>query len=227
MTLEGLMKKLIIERREEFEEAVRKALLIDGENTVKPDSNELRAGDRFVYRGLEYVCLEVFGEEVYGSKAALAVTAEIVKTMQFTEKYEDGCNNWKTSKVREWLNGEFLAQHIAKDDVIPQTSDLTADNGDDAYGTSEDLVTLLSCDQYRKYRKLMPTYDDWAWTVTPWACHTGYAYNVRLISPSGALSHSDATNSYGVAPACLFNLSNLELRRQAQLVHTDEPENDD
>ncbi|EGC03095.1 hypothetical protein [Ruminococcus albus] len=172
---------------------------------------EIKAGKAFIYKGIKFICLEVFDKEVYGRNAVLAVTAEIIKTMEFAEKYEDGCNDWRKSKVREWLNGEFLAMHISKDDVLPQTSDLTADNGDNAYGTSEDLVTLLSCDQYRKYRKLMPKYDDWVWTVTPYSCDIGYARSMRYVYPSGELSSSDATFSLGVAPVCLFDLDELNL----------------
>ena len=227
MKLEELMKKFVNEHRAEIEEAVRDALLNGDAGSEKPECEELKAGNRFVYRGIEYICLDVFGKEVYGSEAAFAVTAEIIKTMEFAEKYEDGCNNWKTSKVRDWLNDEFLSMHVSKEDLIPQTSDLTADNGDDAYGTCEDYVTLLSCVQYRKYRKLMPKYDDWVWTVTPWTCHSANASDVRYINPSGGLNNYNATYGIGVAPACLFNLDNLNLRRQAQLVHEDKPENED
>lgn len=181
--------------------------------------DEIKAGDRFTYVGLEYVCLEVFGEEVYGHKAMLAVTAEIIKNMEFSEKYEDGCNDWRISKVRTWLNNDFLAMHIFKDDVIPQTVDLTADNGDDAYGKCEDYVTLLSCDQYRRCRKLIPKYDDWVWTVTPYSCTSGIDHSVRNISPSGELVNNYAVKGCGVAPACLFNLDNQHLRQRINPVH--------
>lgn len=179
--------------------------------TSETKTTEIKAGEHFTYKGIDFVCLEVFDKEVYGRRAALAVTAEIIKSMQFAEKFKDGCNDWRRSKVREWLNDEFLAMHISKEDVLPQTSDLTADNGDDAYGTSEELITLLSCDQYRKYRKLMPKYNEWVWTVTPYSCSSGYAYYVRYIIPSGGLYTSTATRSSGVAPVCLFDLDELNL----------------
>ena len=208
---------------EELVEVVKEVLL----NNSNSD-DMLRAGDHFIYRGIEYVCLEIFGSEVYGHRAVFAVTTEIIKTMKFSEKYEDGCNNWRKSKVREWLNGEFLAMYILKEDVLLQTSDLIADNGDDTYGTSEDLVTLLSCDQYRKYRKLIPKYDDWVWTVTPYSCNSGHACTVRNIYQSGELGNGyDATLSFGVTPACLFNLDNLNLRRQTYLIPKQESVSDD
>ena len=168
-------------------------------------------GTKFNYKGIEWVCLEIFDKNVYGDSAVLAITSEIIKTMKFSEKKEDGCNDWRKSKIRKWLNSEFLAMHISKDDILPQISDLTADNGDDTYGTSEDLVTLLSCNQYRKYRKLIPKYgDDWIWTVTPYSCYANHAINVRFVYPSGELSSSDATSSLGVVPICLFKVHKLE-----------------
>ncbi|EGC03097.1 hypothetical protein [Ruminococcus albus] len=179
--------------------------------TSETKTTEIKAGEHFTYKGIDFVCLEVFDKEVYGRRAALAVTAKIIKSMEFAEKFEDGCNDWRRSKVREWLNDEFLAMHIAKEDVLPQISDLVADNGDNAYGTSEDLVTLLSYDQYRKYRKLMPKFNGWVWTVTPLYPHTGNAHSVRAINPSGELSYSITAYSLGVAPVCLFDLDELNL----------------
>ena len=115
------------------------------------------------------------------------------------------------------LNSEFL-DLLDRDHLIKQTSDLIADNGDRAYGTSEDYVTILSCDQYRKYRDLVPLFDEWMWTLTPWTCNTSYSNNVRGVNTAGSVYSNNADNSGGVAPACLFSSQNLKLCRQAHLV---------
>lgn len=175
---------------------------------------EIKAGDCFNYQGIEYTCLEVFSKEVYGRKAVLAVTSKTIESMKFAKKHEDGCNNWRKSKIRTWLNGEFFDSHISKEDILPQISDLTADNGDNIYGTSEDFVTMLSCDQFRKYRKIMPKYDTWVWTVTPHSCYKGNAWGVRVICSTGELYNDLAEMSYGVAAACLFDFHNLMLHLQ-------------
>ena len=73
------------------------------------------------------------------------------------------------------------------------------------YGTSEDFVALLSDNLYRKYRKFMPQYDTWVWTITPWNCHPGHASIERNVHTSGALNSNHAINGNGVAPACIFN----------------------
>ena len=73
------------------------------------------------------------------------------------------------------------------------------------YGTSEDFVALLSDNLYRKYRKFMPQYDTWVWTITPWSCLPGHAVSERIVSTDGSLYNGYAVNALGVAPACIFN----------------------
>ena len=45
---------------------------------------------------------------------------------------------------------------LGEDNLIPHEVDMVADNGDDRYGTVTDRVFILSCDEYRKYRKHVP-----------------------------------------------------------------------
>lgn len=121
-------------------------------------------------------------------------------------------------KLLDSYNSKENLYAPAIDAQLANFSTLTADNGDDKYGVVEDYVTLLDCDQYRRYRKLMPKYDDWVWTLTPRSCTVGDAFSVRNIIPSGELDSYFADNTYGVAPACLFNLNYLSLCRQARII---------
>lgn len=175
---------------------------------------KLRPGEEFVYNGIRFICLDIIDGNY------LAITADCWCEKRFNEKYEDGCNNWGKSTLRRFLNEDALEEHFDTKHLVKQTSDLIADNGDKAYGTCKDYITLLTCDQYRKYRKFMPKYDDWVWTLTPRSCGVGNASYVRNINPSGELydSLSIASSASGVAPVCLFNSDNLTLRRQAQLI---------
>lgn len=105
-----------------------------------------------------------------------------------------------------------------------QTSDLIADNGDKQYGTCKDYVTILSCDQYRKYRDLVPHYPEWMWTLTPWSCYSGHSNYVRLVSPDGNIScYSEAYDGLGVAPVVLFSAEHLKMSRQTRLVEIKTP----
>lgn len=173
---------------------------------------KLRPGEEFVYNGIRFICLDIIDGNY------LAITADCLCEKRFNDNYNDGCNNWKTSTLRRFLNKDVLEEHFDAKHLIKQTSDLTADNGDKAYGTCEDYITLLTCDQYRKYRDYVPLFEECMWTLTPWRCDTGNASNVRHVTPAGAIYSHGAYNSGGLAPVCLFKADNLILRRQAQLI---------
>uniref|UniRef100_UPI0040562599 hypothetical protein n=1 Tax=Alistipes sp. TaxID=1872444 RepID=UPI0040562599 len=155
-----------------------------------------QAGERFTRGGIEFVAL---GMEQGG---VLAVAAKRLEDEMAYD--EDGCNDWRKSSLRKYLNEEFV-KNFNKDDLLPFVSDLTSDDGMTDYGTSEDSVALLSDNLYRKYRKFMPKYDTWVWTITPWSCLPGNASYERTVNTSGALSYYYAFHGYGVAPACIFN----------------------
>lgn len=173
---------------------------------------KLRPGEEFIYNGIRFICLDVIDGNY------LAITADCLCEKRFNDNYNDGCNNWKTSTLRRFLNENVLEEHFDAKHLIKQTSDLTADNGDKAYGTCEDYITLLTCDQYRKYRDYVPLFEEYMWTLTPWRCDTGNALSVRNVDPTGAIIDCGAHNIDGLAPVCLFNSNNLTLRRQAQLI---------
>lgn len=164
---------------------------------------KLRPGEEFVYNGIRFICLDVIDGNY------LAITADCLCEKRFNDNYNDGCNNWKTSTLRRFLNEDVLEEHFDAKHLIKQTSDLTADNGDKAYGTCEDYITLLTCDQYRKYRDYVPLFEECMWTLTPWRCDTGHGCHVRYVYPTGAITSYDASNSNGLAPVCLFNSNNL------------------
>lgn len=206
MDIKKIINNFVEAHIDEIEVAIRSAL------SEEKSINEIKAGDHFEYKGIEWVCLDV------GNKTAFAVTAKVIANMPFNDKYEDGCNNWRTSSLRKWLKSEFLDKNFDKGALLANFSTLTADNGDDKYGFVEDYVTLIDCDQYRKYRKFMPKYDNWIWTLTPRSCTAGYADSVRYISPSGELYSNYANGIRGIAPACLFNLNYLSSCWQAHII---------
>lgn len=158
-------------------------------------------GEHFTYNGLEHVIL---GEEQGG---ILAIRAEALDKEKPFDK--NNKNDWRISSLRVDLN-ENEIKNYSKGDLLPFISDLTADNGDKSYGTCKDYLFVLSCDLIRKYRDLLPKYktDDIV-TLTPWTCGTN-AHNVRYLGSGGDLYNDYASNSLGVAPACLFNPSIFE-----------------
>ena len=114
------------------------------------------------------------------------------------------------------FDGESLLRHNV---------DLVADNGDRAYGTVQDFVFILTCDEYRKYRDYIPNYYSWIWTATPWYCgdgdyssYTCHAVNVRCVGRGGLLDKNGANYSCAVAPACILNPKSLNLRQSMAYV---------
>ena len=160
---------------------------------------KLKPGMKFKYKGIDFICLDIINGNY------LAITAECWCIKRFNEEFKDGCNNWEKSTIRRFLNEDVLEEHFNTEDLIKQTSDLVADNGDKAYGTCEDYITMLTCDQYRKYRDYVPHFEECMWTLTPWRCDTGYASGVRFVYQKGAFSGDYAYYTRGVAPVCLFN----------------------
>ena len=171
-------------------------------------NDKLNIGEHFIYNGIEFICLDII-EGNY-----LAMTAKPWAEIPFDTNNH---NDWRKSSLRRVLNNDFL-ELLDKKHLVMQTSDLIADNGDKAYGTSEDYVTILSCDQYRKYRDIVPLFEEWMWTLTPWSCNTSSSLSVRYVHPVGGVHNIYAYISNGVAPACLFSSQNLKLCRQAHLV---------
>lgn len=171
-------------------------------------NDKLNIGEHFIYNGIEFICLDIIDGNY------LAMTAKPWAEIPFDTNNH---NDWRKSSLRRVLNTDFL-ELLDKKHLVMQTSDLIADNGDKAYGTSEDYVTILSCDQYRKYRDIVPLFEEWMWTLTPWSCNTSSSNGVRFVYATGNVSSNNAYNSIGVAPACLFSSQNLKLCRQAHLV---------
>lgn len=121
-------------------------------------------------------------------------------------------NNYANSSLRRRLRAELLPI-LGKDNLIPHEVDLVADNGDDRYGTVMDRLFILSCDEYRKYRKNVPLLPEWMWTCTPWyITDAGNGDHVRFVNTSGSLDINSARISSGVAPACVFNPEKLKAK---------------
>ena len=88
---------------------------------------------------------------------------------------------------------------------------LTSLDGQTEYGTCEDYVSLITVDEYRKYRDLLPNTGEYWWTLT--ADSTASNDNsrwVRVVSPRGYFSRSDCYYYDGVRPVCIFSSSIFE-----------------
>lgn len=131
------------------------------------------------------------------------------------KKFDENSSDWNESSLREYLNNEFyekIAREVGRENIISSKRNLLSLDGQTEYGESDDFVSLLTVDEYRKYRKLIPNTGDWWWLVTPWStpCNE-YSKTVTVVSPSGGVGNDFCfIIGLGVRPVCIFSSSIFE-----------------
>lgn len=137
--------------------------------------------------------------------------ADSIKDMEF----DSDSNNWENSDLRGYLNGVFfekMATEIGSKNIISFERNLLSLDGQTEYGKCEDKVSLLTVDEYRKYRSLIPNTEDyWWWLVSPWStpCND-YERAVAVVSSAGDIDNGGCSLSRGVRPVCIFSSSIFE-----------------
>lgn len=132
----------------------------------------------------------------------------LAEPLIFRKQFDSESNNWCKSALRKWLNNEYLeklAETVGKENIIEFESDLLSLDGQTEYGKCVDEVSLLTVDEYRKYRKLIPNVGVWSWLLTPWStkCNEDDTL-VAVVSSSGIISNNCCCNFSGVRPFCIF-----------------------
>ena len=146
----------------------------------------LNAGDIFKVNDVEYIVLEQLCE----NQTAVIRKDLLEDYMEFD--YEN--NNWKTSNIRRFLNNKYLEEIekvFGKNRIVEHTVDLLSLDGLDDYGTSIDKVSMLTVDQYRKYRKVLGgNLDNWWWLITPDSTPSGWSSRyVRCVRSDGIVGY--------------------------------------
>lgn len=158
-------------------------------------------GDTVVISGIEWLILDKT-EDVY-----YAITKDFI---DLGMKFDENKNDWRSSELREFLNGEFLAG-LEEDMLLEFERDLTSMDGQIEYGSCMDKVSLLTVDEYRKYRKHLPNTKEWWWLITPWStpCN-GKEKLTTVVSPAGSIVNGSCDGNDGVRPFCIFKSSIFE-----------------
>lgn len=129
-------------------------------------------------------------------------------------EFDSDSNNWISSKLREELNTKLLKKiedELGEDAVIGFDRDLLSLDGQTEYGHCEDKISLLTVDEYRKYRKLLPNMPKWWWLITPWSTPVNDCNSIiAVVSPSGFIYGYCCNYCFGVRPTCIFSSSIFE-----------------
>ena len=159
-------------------------------------------GTAFDYAGQNWILLE------NDDGRALCLSKDIIETRAFDE---GNCNNFAVASSKEYLNGAYL-DNLLEDVNGPNAFlttelDLTTDDGLKDYGTCTVTIFLLTVDQYRRNRDVIPNADDWWWLSTAFSTKSnGYESLARRVLTDGTLSRGYAYfGDFGLRPAC--NLS--------------------
>lgn len=190
--------------QEQINELRNEVAILKATSKANKIPSGLKVGDTFELVGLTWTILDIT-EDGYKCIA---------------ERFDDGMtfdsdsNDWRTSNLRAYLNKDFcerIANEIGEDNIVSFERDLLSLDGQTEYGICEDDVSLLTVDEYRKYRKLLPNIDAWWWLITPWStpCNE-YEKSVSVVSPSGNINCSLCYYILGVRPVCIFSSSIFE-----------------
>lgn len=130
------------------------------------------------------------------------------------KEFDCSCNKWTSSNLRDYLNTEVykkICEEIGSENVIESERDLLSLDGQTEYGTCKDKVSLISVDEYRKYRSVIPNFEGWWWTLTPYStkCNDD-TKRITVVSPSGRIINGIFNYGFGVRPVCIFSSTLFE-----------------
>lgn len=195
------MNKNELQRLEELESRVA---ILEKKNIARKIPSGLKIGDTFEIAGTTWKILDITND-------GYSCLADSIGEMEFDSE----SNNWVNSDLRDYLVTEFLdklKEEIGEDNILQRERDLLSLDGQTEYGKAYEKVSLLTVDEYRKYRSLIPnTEDDWWWLITPWStpCND-YKTGVATVSPSGGIYYYFCNCYIGVRPFCIFSSSIFE-----------------
>ena len=159
-------------------------------------------GTAFDYAGQSWILLE------NDDGRALCLSKDIIETRAFDE---GNCNNFAVASSKEYLNGAYL-DNLLEDVNGPNAFlttelDLTTDDGLKDYGTCTVTIFLLTVDQYRRNRDVIPNADDWWWLSTAFSTKSnGYESLARYVCTAGPLGWNSAYYGVnGLRPACYLD----------------------
>ena len=183
-----------IQLTDEQVEEIKKSL---GITSVK--LSDIPVGETFKIGEYEFIVLE----------HAKETTAVILKSLLFESKRFGNNNNYKNSYVDDVCN-DFeprIAAIVGEENLIEHTVDLTSDDGLDDYGEIKRKMSLITCNLYRRYVRILDKHkiSKWWWLSTPYStpAHEDSDW-IKCVSPSGYVDGNVFNNLSGVRPFCIL-----------------------
>lgn len=198
LTLKGLQKQ--------FDDLKKRVSILESNSKRKIDV-EPKAGNQFELAGLKWKIIDVLD-------LGCMCLAERSESMRFDSK----CNDWRISELRQHLNSDLLEKienEIGEENIIEFERDLLSVDGQKEYEKCKDKVSMLTLDEYRKCRSLIPNEEYYWWLLTPWStpCNEYYKWTA-VVLPSGRIISYICGDCDGVRPVCIFSPSIFESKEK-------------
>lgn len=190
--------------QDQINELKNEVAILKAEKSVSKIPIGLKIGDTFKIAGLDWKIIDI-------TDKGYSCLCEILEEEM---EFDDSSNDWKSISLREYLNGEFLkkiSDEVGEENIVKFERDLLSLDGQTEYEKCEDQVSLLTVDEYRKYRSLIPNEGNWWWLITPWStpCND-YEYPIAVVASSGLINRRGCYDNFGVRPFCIFSSSIFE-----------------
>ena len=172
---------------------------------MKAKLENLKRGQTFYGAGIQWLVLGHTNSSQGLPIVTHIVSTGIVERRAFDEKNR---NNFGISTLLAYLNREFLKRledAFGEGAVAEQSIDLTSNDGLKDYGNVKTKVGLLTEEEYRQHRDILPPLggEGWWWLATPYSTErAGYPSLVRRVCSDGPLYNNFAyVGDNGVRPA--------------------------
>ena len=180
---------------------------------MKKQLKDLKRGETFYGAGIQWTVLDHSRSSQGLPLRTFVVSTDITENRAFDEGNK--CD-FAASTLRAYLNGEFLRKledELGAGNICEYVIDLTADDGLPKYGKDSAKVGLLTMEDYRRHRDILPPIGKWWWTATPYSGLDDYNSYVRGVNTDGSSNNNNAYNgNNGVRPALVEHRDQVDRR---------------
>lgn len=161
---------------------------------------DVRPGEVIKIGGMEYIVLE------HDDNKTSVITKKFVTEMGFGNS-----SDYKESEARKYVTENFYAElcnTVGKENIYSHKVNLMCNDGSNKNNYIEDFVSILTTEEYRRYRELIPACGKWWWTASAeTVLDKNYSRRVCCVDSCGTVNWSDCGFTCGVRPFCILNSS--------------------
>lgn len=161
---------------------------------------DVRPGEVVKIGDRKYIVLE------HNNGKTAVITENFVTEMGFGNSYD-----YKESEARKYVTETFyseLCNVVGKENIYSHKVNLMCDDGSNKNDYIEDFVSILTTEEYRRYRELIPAYGDWWWTASAvTVLDRNYSCRVCCVNSYGTVDWSGCGCAGGVRPFCILDSS--------------------